>query len=51
MKLESKMEQAASLDGHAPKRRGMSDLAGRFAPLIFLGVHDARVRRARAAVS
>ena len=40
MKLESKMEQAASLDGHAPERRGrvLSDLAGRFAPLIFLGV-------------
>ena len=40
MKLESKVEQAASLDGHAPERRGrvLSDLAGRFAPLIFLGV-------------
>jgi ribose/xylose/arabinose/galactoside ABC-type transport system permease subunit len=39
MTPETKMEQAVGLDGRPPKRlgRGVWELAGRFAPLIFLG--------------
>jgi inositol transport system permease protein len=40
MTLETKMEQTLDLDGQASRhrRRAMTELSGRFAPVIFLGV-------------